>query len=273
MIDAHHHVWQLGRAGVAWPTADLKAIHRDFDLRELRTLAEPLGFTGSVLVQSQPDAGDTDWLLDLAEADGFVEGVVGWVDLEAADAPARIAALAARPKLRGLRPMLQNLPKDDWICAPALEPAIAAMIAHGLRFDALVFPRHLPYLRVFASRHPGLRIVIDHAAKPAVASGVYSAWAQDMEALAALPNIWCKFSGLLTELAARQPRGDLHRYIAHLLKVFGPRRIMWGSDWPVIDLMSDYTDWYMFARGFVAPDDRAAVFGETARQFYGLGDG
>lgn len=271
LIDAHQHVWRLDAPGHLWPGADMPAIHRDFGLEDFWSLAEPLGVTGTVLVQSQPNASDTQWLLDVAAADPRVLGVVGWVDLLAADAPVRIETLAADPKLRGLRPMLQDLP-FDWIADPALSPAIEAIIAAGLRFDALVRPGHLPALARFAERWPELPIVIDHAAKPDIAAGAWDGWLEGISPLAALPHVHCKMSGLLTGTAADQPAGVVTPYLEQLLSLFGPERVIWGSDWPVVTLASAYADWLDLARATVRAIDPAAessVFGGNALSFYG----
>ncbi len=272
LIDAHQHFWRVGRNGFAWPTPDLAAIHRDFGPADLAAAGAPLGLTGSVLVQSQPDDRDTDWLLDLAAAEPLVLAVVGWADLKAPDAPARIAALARHPKLRGLRPMLQNLDDDAWIASPDLNPALDAMVAHGLSLDALVLTRHLPSLLDLARRRPDLAIVIDHGAKPPIATGDGAeAWAAGINALAALPHVFCKLSGLLTEASPEQPTEALAPYVRRLVAAFGSERLMWGSDWPVLDLAGDYGGWLMLAKtlsGLTDPADLAALFGGTCRRFY-----
>ncbi len=270
-IDAHQHFWQLGRNDCTWPTPELRAIHRDFGPEQLAPLAAQAGVTGTVLVQSQASDRDTDFLLELAAHCDLVSAVVAWVDLKSATAPRRIRELAGHSKLRGLRPMLQDLPADDWILDAALEPAVAAMIAHELRFDALVLPRHLPWLLQFAERHPRLGIVVDHGAKPPIASGALEPWSSGIAALARLPNVYCKLSGLLTEARPGcQPR-ELAPYVAHLLASFGPERLMWGSDWPVLELAGDYSGWHRMARELTGSrDERAlrAVFSQTARRFY-----
>jgi L-fuconolactonase len=268
MIDGHQHLWRIGRNDCTWPTPDLAAIHRDYGVEDLEAVARPLGITGSVLVQSQPSDRDTDWMLEVANAAPFVLGVVGWADLKAADAPARVAHLARQPKLKGLRPMLQGL-AEDWILDPAAEPAVRAMVRHGLTFDALVFPRHLTNLAVFARRHPDLSIVIDHGAKPRIADGVLDPWRDHMAALAGLPNVVCKISGLLTE-AGDRPAASLAPYVEHLLASFGPSRLMWGSDWPVVELVESYAGWFELARGLLGETGADAVFGEVARRVYKL---
>ncbi|MDR7114589.1 amidohydrolase family protein [Caulobacter sp. BE254] len=272
LIDAHQHFWRVGENGFSWPTPDLAAIHRDFGPADLAAVAAPLGLAGCVLVQSQPDDRDTDWLLALAADEPRVLGVVGWVDLASPDAPARIAQLSRHPKLRGLRPMLQSLDDDAWIAAPGLDPALDAMVAHGLSLDALVLTRHLPHLLALARRRPELAIVIDHGAKPPIAAGDKDgAWARGIDALAAQPQVFCKLSGLLTEAAPGQGAQALAPYVAHLVATFGPERLMWGSDWPVLNLAGDYGGWLALAKdlsGLTDAADLAALFGGTSRRFY-----
>jgi L-fuconolactonase len=272
LIDAHQHYWQIGRNGHEWPTPDLVPIYRAFGPDELAKVAEPLGIRGSVVVQSQPNDADTDWLIELAEATASVKAVVGWAELKAPNAIERIEGLARHSKLKGLRPMLQNLPKDDWIVDPALDPAIAAMIENGLRFDALVFTRHLAHLHAFAQRWPELPIVIDHGAKPPIANGQPDPWREEMARLAELPNIMCKLSGLFTEMGPGQGREAVVPYVRHLCDLFGPERLMWGSDWPVILLGGSYDEWFDLARDLSGFDQRGLelLFGGTAAQFYGI---
>jgi L-fuconolactonase len=273
MIDAHQHFWRLGQNDCAWPTPDLAAIHRDYGPADLTRLAAPAGVTGSVLVQSQPSDRDTDWLLALAAGEPFVKAVVGWADLAHPRAAERIAALAMHPKLKGLRPMLQDLPQDDWICGPAPAAGLEAMTGHGLVFDALVRPRHVPHLEILARRHPDLRVVIDHAAKPPLADGGLDAWRHDIGAIAALPNVFCKLSGLLTEASPGAGEATLKPCVDHLLKVFGPQRLMWGSDWPVLELAGGYAGWLALARTLTHPAGDAAqtaIFETTTSRVYGM---
>ena len=273
MIDAHHHLWRIGQNDCTWPSAGLVEIHRDFETHDLVRLAAPLGVTGSVLVQSQPSDRDTDFLLDLAAEEPFILGVVGWADLAADDAPARIAQLAARPKLRGLRPMLQSLPQDDWIADPALAPAIGAMIGARLALDALVFTRHLEPLLALVRRHPRLTVIIDHAAKPPIAQGGLEPWRARMSELAGAPQVFCKLSGLLTEAGPGQGADALDPYVDHLIASFGAERLIWGSDWPVINLAGDYATWLDHARALTAPLGEAAqqaIFDANARRAYRL---
>jgi len=255
VIDAHVHLWRIGEHGCMWPTPDLAAIHRDIELPELRALAAANGIEGVVLVQSQEDMADTDWLLSLAD-DPLVRGVVGWADLS--------GPLPGHPMFKGLRPMVQD--RDaGWYDDPAIDAGLAAMAQRGLVLDALIRPRHLPALHRLAARHPGLTIVIDHAAKPDARA--LARWEADMRAIADGPNVACKLSGLVTEpgLTAR-----IEEIIAILLDAFGNDRLLWGSDWPVLTLAGDYAGWLARARAAIGPAARDAVFGGNARRLYRL---
>ncbi|HZX28378.1 MAG TPA: amidohydrolase family protein [Telluria sp.] len=270
-VDAHQHFWQLAARGGAWPPPNLTPIYRDFDPEDLAPILRQNDVAATVLVQSMPDEADTRFMLDLADRHGFIAAVVGWVDLKAVDAPARIAALAAHPKLRGLRPMLQDLADDHWIDDPALAPAVEAMLRHGLSFDALVLPRHLPALAVFARRFPDLPIVLDHLAKPAMGPVPEADWKLNLERLADLPQVECKLSGMVTEAGPGWTTAQLAPYARHALDLFGPQRVMWGSDWPVIRLAADYAAWMATSEELLAHLDdgqRNAVFRDNARRFY-----
>lgn len=269
ILDAHQHFWRIGANECTWPTPDLTPIYRDFMPADLEPVAIAHGVSGSVLVQSQPSDVDTEWMLTLAEQTHFVRAVVGWVDFAADDAPARIAELAARPKLRGLRPMLQGLADDAWIAQSQVRPALEAMVAHGLRFDALVFTRHLPHLRRVAVDFPDLQIVIDHGAKPPIASGAFKDWEREISAIAQLPNVSCKLSGLLTEAGLRGSEA-LAPYVQHLVHAFGAERLMWGSDWPVVLLAGEYGAWLELARDLsrLRAVELDRVFASNARVFY-----
>lgn len=272
MLDAHVHCWQLGRHACTWPPPELVPIHRDFLPDAWQAEAARCGMARAILVQSQASTLDTDWLLALARDDARIAGVVGWTDLAARDAPLCIARLAAAPKLRGVRPMLQDQPDIGWILLPSVQPALAALVAHGLCFDALVRPHQLPTLLRLAERHPDLAIVIDHAAKPDLAAGRLDPWRSRMADLAALPNVHCKLSGLVTEAAPGWRVADLAPCVEHLVAAFGATRLLWGSDWPVVNLAGGYARWFAASGELLHLDaaQRAAVLGGNAARVYGV---
>jgi L-fuconolactonase len=273
VVDSHFHCWRLDRGDYGWLTPALAHIHRDVAIADWQAQAQPLGVTGGVLVQAAPTAAETQFLLAQAQAHAAVLGVVGWTELLAPDAPAQIARLAAEPKLKGLRPMLQDIPDPDWLLQPALAPAWKAMIAHGLVLDALVKPLHLSRVLKLARRHPELNIVIDHGAKPDIAQAQWQPWADDLALIATQTRAVCKLSGLLTEAGPSPTPDAARRWSQHVIASFGPQRVLWGSDWPVLELASDYASWWREVQTLLAPcseQDRSAILGGNARRVYGL---
>jgi L-fuconolactonase len=282
-IDAHQHFWQVSRGDYGWLTPEaLPRLYRNFLPEHLAPLLDRSGVERTVVVQAAPTDTETDFLLDLAQRTPFVAGVVGWTDLESPRAVARIESLAKHGALLGLRPMLQDLPDDEWMLRDSIAPAIEAMTDAGLCFDALVKPRHLPVLLRFLHRYPRLPIVIDHGAKPEIASGRIDDWAAQMYRIAQQTNALCKLSGLATEAGRQWTAATLAPYVDVLLDAFGPRRLMWGSDWPVLHEAYEHDDsaetvpylaWYGAAAELTAQlsaDERACVFGRTAAAFYAI---
>lgn len=268
MVDAHQHVLRIGHHDYFWLQPG-SAIRRDYGLDDLRPLLGEV--TGTVLVQAAPSAEETQFLLEVAEAsDGLVRGVVGWVDLAGPAAPDVIGALAGRPIFKGVRPMLGFIEDTAWILQPQLQPALKALAREGLRLDVPARPRHLPLLAELAERHPALAVVIDHGAKPAIARGEFAGWARDIAQVARDTLVFCKLSGLATEASAGWTDEELRPYVDHLVACFGPDRLMWGSDWPVVELAGGFGRWRDTCLRLLPPDLHAAVMGETARAFYGL---
>ncbi len=274
IIDAHHHVWTLARRDYGWLTPDLTALYRDFLPRDLEPLLSVHGIDGTVIVQAAPTEAETLFLLDLAGGWPMARAVVGWVDMTSVAGPQRLESLAQSPLLRGIRPMIQDETNPDWMLQETVGVAFQAIGVSGLTFDALVRPHHLPALMRLVDRYPDVPVLIDHGGKPDIAGDGFQPWADDMRALAERPQVMCKLSGLLTEAGARTADANLRPYIDHLLDGFGPGRLMWGSDWPVLDLAGDYDGWINQAQRLLqglSLDERAQVFGRTAARFYGIG--
>lgn len=279
-IDAHQHFWHLARGDYSWLNVEakpyLEPIHRDFQPGDLLPLLEAESIAGTVLVQAAATVEETEYMLSLADAHDFIRGVVGWVDLTAPDAVATIERLARHSAFKSVRPMLQDLPDAAWISTASIGPAVQALVRLGLRFDALVKTPHLPHLLAFAQRHPALPIVIDHAAKPDMARHEFTAWHALMAPLAALPQVHCKLSGLVTEIGLDWQLDTLRPYVDAVLELFGPQRVMWGSDWPVLNLAADYTRWTEATDALLesrTAEQRDAMLGGNAIRFYGLAPG
>lgn len=269
MIDAHVHIWRLGRNGCTWPTPDLAAIHRDFGLGEVAATIAGTGVDRVVLVQSQESEDDSAWLLAEAAASPLVAGVVGWIDDAASDPALRIARWRKLGPLVGLRAMAQDRPAE-WLARPALHGQFRALAEGGLSLDLLVRPQHLPACLAVADAFPDLSMIIDHLAKPSIANDGLTAWRDAIAPAAERANMFCKLSGLITEAAPGAAMETLAPYIEAALDLFGPERLVWGSDWPVIALNGDYSAWLGLAQSVVPDRHRAAVFAGNAQAFYGL---
>jgi L-fuconolactonase len=273
-IDAHQHFWRPSRGDYGWLTPEAHpAICRKFLPQDLAPLLEDAGVERTILVQAAPTLAETEYLLGLAAETPFVAGVVGWADLDAPNAAQQISALAQQPKLVGLRPMLQDLDDDAWILRPAVGKSLDAMEAAGMRLDALVTPRHLPHLTRCLAARPGLRVVIDHGAKPDIAVSALGDWAAQMRAIATDTSAFCKLSGLVTETGGKWTEDTLRPYVEVLLEAFGPARLMWGSDWPVVNEAGGYAAWHSAAAALTegcSQDERDLIFGGTAQTFYGI---
>jgi L-fuconolactonase len=285
-IDSHQHFWRVARGDYGWLNANapgLAPLVRDFLPQNLIGTLKALGIAQTVLVQAADSEAETDFLLGLADAHDFIAGVVGWVDLSRPESVTTLERWASNTKFKGVRPMLQDLPANDWIARAPHAEVVQAMLRLGLRFDALVKPWHLEPLLRFVTRHPELPVVIDHAAKPQLVQGWQAHWAgtwrRHMASLAAQPQVSCKLSGLLGEsppaashsvaqgVETLRPVWDL------LLQWFGADRLMWGSDWPVLTLVADYARWVEVCDSLIGElprADQARVWQGNARRFYGL---
>jgi L-fuconolactonase len=276
VIDAHHHVWNLAVRDQPWISgAAMAAIRRSFSLDDLRPHAAAAGVGATVLVQTVTVAAETPELLALAAADPLVAGVVGWTDLTSPAVAAELDRLAAGPggeRLVSVRHQVQSEPDPDWLRRPDVIRGLRAVEAAGLCYDLVVLPHQLPAAVYAAGAVPGLTLVLDHAGKPRI-GGDLTSWTAALRDLAALPNTMCKLSGLVTEAPPGASPAAFAEVADVVLGAFGAERVMFGSDWPVCLLASDYVWVLALARSLTAglsPAERAAVFGETAARTYRL---
>jgi len=275
IIDAHQHFWDVSRGEYAWLRPNDPILYQNYLPKDLVPLLSESDVAATVLIQAAPSELETQYLFRLSGAHSFIAGVVGWVDLDSPEADRRIANLIAdgQGKLKGLRPMIQDIVEADWVMGSALDRAFQSMIDHDLAFDALVRPSQLPALRLRLLRHPGLRVVLDHAGKPPVAAGDFDAWARNLERLAQDTSASVKMSGILTEAGNRTTFEELRPYVEHIFRCFGPERMMWGSDWPVLNRASRYGDWLDQSAAWVrryAPRYEEEIFARTAMRMYQL---
>ena len=274
-IDAHQHFWRYSAAEYGWIDESMRAIRRDFLPADLHSEFKAVGIDGCVAVQARQTVAETNWLLQLATEHRFIKGVVGWVPLAELGAGVGwlLDELAANPRLRGVRHVLQGEP-DDYFARPEFNAGLRAVAARGLTYDLLVFARQLVPALELIDRHPNLRIVVDHIAKPVVQGSPPAAWRAQMRELAKRPHVMCKFSGVVTEVPGWKWTPELLRpYFDVVLEAFGPPRLMFGSDWPVCTVAASYGQWHGFVQECIAPlnpAERAAIMGGTATAFYFL---
>jgi len=276
-IDSHQHFWRVGAFDYPWLTPALTVLYRDYLPCDLRPQLAPAGVDKTVIVQASPTIAETEWMLELARDNDFVAGVVGWLDFESGSFAADLARLRRNPKLVGLRPAVEFIDDVRWLLRPAVMRNLGVMAGEGVPFDFIVWPRHLQTVLEVVERLPNLRCVIDHLAKPDVKGRSMEPWAGLMSRIAAHPNVRCKLSGLMTQADhERWTARDLQPYFEHVVKSFGPSRLMYGSDWPVSQLASDYATTVRVVKDALGPQAGAAtsdaVFGGNAIRFYELKD-
>lgn len=273
-IDGHQHFWSLQRDDYGWLTPDLRPLYRDFTPDDLQPILDRVGIDKTILVQAAPSTDETRYLLDIAGKVSTVAGVVGWVDMDSpTDAIEALDEFANHPKFVGVRPMIQDIENPAWIDQPGLGAVLDVLVERDMSFDALVRSVHLPFLSNCLARHPELRVVVDHGAKPDIAAGEWQPWADGIAKIASQTSAYCKISGLITEASGVQGYDDVMRYIDHLLDVFGPARLIWGSDWPVLNLAGDYVGWHdasMSRLSVLSERDQDTILGGNAIEFYSL---
>ena len=276
-IDAHQHFWNPARGDYFWMPKGDAVLDRSYRPADLAPLLAAEGVDVTVLVQAAASVAESEYMLGLADGADFVAGVVGWVDFERPADKAELTRLAGHPKFKGVRPMIQDIADDNWMLREDVQWGFRAVADLGLTFDALGFPRHLANFLTIFKRHPDMRVVIDHCMKPQIATHSaegFAHWADGMARIAGETAAYCKFSALVTEAGEGWSVEDLRPYADHIFKVFGPERVMWGSDWPVCRLRASYGEWRAAAKSLTAdlgPKAEALIYGGTAAEFYGLG--
>lgn len=274
VIDAHQHFWQIGRFQYPWMTPDREVLRHSYLPSDLRPLLFDARVDRTVAVQAHQSLEEAIWLLELASANEVIAGVVAWVDLASACVGDDLDRLKKYPNFKGVRHPIEDEPDDAWMIRPEVLRGLAEMERRDVPFDLLIWPRHLKYIPQIRDCCPGLRLVVDHIAKPPVAEGAMDGWARGLETVAKLPNIWCKLSGMIT-LAnwTRWRPDDLTPYVDHVIELFGYDRVMFGSDWPVCTLAGSYqevVDALRCTLGRITEQEATKVWGGNARLCYHL---
>jgi len=273
-IDSHHHLWKYSPADYPWISEEMKPIRKDFLVPELTHAIEAANINGVVTVQARQSLVETDWLLELAYRNDFMRGIVGWVPLTDPAVGSHLEKYWHYPKLKAVRHVLQDEPDDFYILREDFNRGVSQLEDVGLRYDILIFERHLPQTIKFVDRHPTQIFILDHIAKPDIKSRVLSPWREHMRELARRENVYCKLSGMVTEADWNTwTENDLRPYIDVVLECFGPRRLMFGSDWPVSLLACGYEKWIEVverATASLSASEKERLFGGTAKDAYRL---
>jgi L-fuconolactonase len=273
-IDAHQHFWDLTRLQYPWMPPGENVLRRNYLPGDLAPILEENRFDGCVTVQASHSMEETRWLLDLAASTPFVLGAVVWVDLTDPSLPGLLDDLQRHPKFKGVRHQVHDEPDPEWLLRPGVIAGLQELARREIPYDLLVRPLHLPLIPRLADAVPALRMVIDHIAKPAIAARQFDPWAQDIAASAQVPGLCCKLSGMITEADhANWTAEDLRPYVQHVLSVFPPERLMFGSDWPVCKLAGTWKRVLAAFTQAIGPqsmETREQLLGATAKRFYRL---
>lgn len=271
-IDAHQHFWKYTVAEYGWINDKMTALQRDFLPRDLKPLLDENGFGGSIAVQARQSLEETHWLLELAEQNSFIQGVVGWVDLNSPLLRDQLEGLAPHKKLVGVRHVVQDEPDDQFMLRSEFQRGLAQLADFGLAYDLLLHPRHLPIATQLVRQYPAQTFVLDHLAKPAIADGVIEPWRRDIRELAKCPNVSCKLSGMVTEARWKTwMPGDFRPYLDAVLDAFGASRLMIGSDWPVCTLSAEYAQTQGIVIDFLdrlTEEQRDGILGGNCARIY-----
>jgi len=276
-IDSHQHFWKYDPKVHSWMNADMNIIQRDFLPQDLKPLLEKAGIHGCVAVQASQTEAENDFLLSLSHQNDFIEGIVGWVDLQLKDVSGRLEFYTGHPKIKGFRHIIQDEPDIDFMLRPSFLNGISKLYEFGFTYDILIYPKHLPNAYILAKSFPNQLFVIDHLAKPNIKEQEIVNWRRDLKKIASLENVHCKISGMVTEADWYNWKPEnFNPYIETALEAFGVGRLMYGSDWPVCTLSSPYQNTFEIAKGFfskLSEKEQEQIFGSNATLFYKLNKG
>lgn len=273
-VDAHHHFWRYNPAEYDWISDEMSVIQKDYLPGHLIEQLQSAQFDGSVVVQARQTAEETRWLLELAREHRVIKGVVGWIDLLAPDLRDMLDEYKTETKLKGFRHVLEGEPDPDFMLQENFCLGVQTLAEYGYSYDLLVRSDQLPQTASLVRQLPPMRLVVDHIAKPDIKRQEWHEWSEGLSYLASFDHVHCKISGMVTEADwYKWKPTDFEPYLEHVFQVFGPERVMFGSDWPVCQVAGNYQQVYTLVSDFVRrryPTHEVAIFGSNAVAFYGL---
>ena len=273
-IDTHHHFWNYSKSEYGWMNDRMTRIQRDFGPGDLEKEIQAAGIDAVVSVQARQKLEETQFLLDYADDNDFIRGVVGWAPLVDVDVERKIERFQAAKKLKGYRHVLHDEEDDNYMLRPDFNRGVDIITKLGYRYDILIFEKHLRHTLQFVDGHPNTTFIVDHIAKPRIRDGLLSPWQSQIVQLAHRENVYCKISGMATEADwANWTPAQLKPYYETVLHAFGPKRLMFGSDWPVALVAVKYKEWVDTVRDWISElsdDEQTRIMGGTAMEAYGL---
>lgn len=273
-IDSHQHFWRYNEEEYEWINEDMVKLKKDFLPEDLLDELGKTGYDGCVAVQARQIETETKFLLHLMEKNAFIKGVVGWLDLQADNIASILEKYVDNQNLKGLRHIVESEPDPEFLLNPSFLKGISHLKNHNLTYDILVLPKHLPAAIKFVAKFPEQKFVVDHLAKPFIKDKKISPWKDDLHALAAFPNVYCKISGLVTEASWNSwHKDDFTPYLDIALQAFGTERLMIGSDWPVCLLAASYKEVMAISGDYISKlskEEQRKIMGGNACTFYNL---
>jgi L-fuconolactonase len=271
-IDSHQHFWHYSPTEHAWMSEEMTQLKRDFMPEDLWPLMQAAAFDGCIAVQARQSLDETRWLLELAGKNDFIQGVVGWVDLRSPDLLLLLEEFTPNPKLVGVRHIVQDEADDEFMLRSDFLRGISMLKQFDLTYDLLIYPKHLRAAKQLVAKFPEQKFVLDHMAKPRIREGLLRPWQEDLAELAQAANVFCKFSGMVTEARWKQWKpDDFRRYLDIVIDAFTAERVMIGSDWPVCTLSADYGSTMQLVIDYVQQfpfSIQSAILGDTCARFY-----
>jgi L-fucono-1,5-lactonase len=276
IIDSHQHFWlNPKKTEYIWMGPEHEPIVRDYMPVDLEPILLKHGIDQAITVQAAVTEIEAEFILRIAESHDFIAGSVIWLDMDSSDFESRLEYFRFHPKFLGIRPMIGALKDDDWMLKKPVRKAFQLVLEKEVCFDFAIYPRHFKNVLKIIDTFQGIRAVIDHIGNPDIKKGDFQQWAEYMEQIASHPNIFCKLSGMVSraEWFAWKP-DDFRPYVQHLLKIFGPSRLMFGSDWPPCLLAAnsygDIVDALKKNLSDISAADLECIFGGSAVRFYRL---
>ena len=275
IIDSHQHFWKYNSHDFPWISDDLSFLKKDFLPDDLFPVLSKNEVNGCIAVQARQSIEETEWLLQLASQHAFIKGVVGWVDLCSNKVEDQLSKYTRGKGLVGVRHVLHDEIDDDFVLREDFQQGIMHLEQFGLTYDILIFPKHLTKVMQLVKRFPNQKFVIDHAAKPNIKSGNYQLWKNDLDGFRNTPNVFCKLSGLVTEAEWTEiEQTNFDPVLDTLFDVFGDKRVMFGSDWPVCQLAASYKQVMDILQNYLNNHKELnydRIMGGNCSMFYGIG--